>query len=311
MTRHECRRCDWTADPDGEIRPAEQLGEHARAAGHWLCGVCGQSLAEHDPALACERCLTVAQGNLSGIVTMYGELGEHLGHLNGSLRPQTGRSTDGKPLPGGTVLVLLSHGSEGLRDDIKTALEGDPPSISYELGWWAMAWSEDRGDRDDFGTTPARIVLKAGGYLERRMRWAANGHPGFAQFAADLARLHHTLERALGGGLPREKANAACFTCGGALYRLYSPTTGLADDHVTCVACGDTYDPARYALALRGAMDAGYEVWLHLEDAARSARVPVGTLYAWINRDRVQSRIECGKRQVWWPDVWRRAKKAS
>jgi len=238
-----CARCDWQPTDDAT------LADHALDAGHPLCVVCTRSLTTAEPN-CCERCLTEAHTLLSGIVTMFDELPTHLGHLHGAV---TGpRSSDGRPLPGGNVLVMLSGGSEGLAEDGTTSREGDYPSVAFELGWWTLAWADDRGDEALLGHTPARIVAKAAGYLERKMRWASL-RPGFDQFHADLARLHRSLEHATGRSQPRQIAECACFDCGGQLERLVTDR-GYADEW-TCRRCGRQYEWQAYLLALRSRLE--------------------------------------------------------
>lgn len=326
MTR--CARCEWCPDPDAEARPSEQLADHARDAGHWLCPSCAHSLTDVDPLHGCEACLTDARALLSGITTMYLELPEHLGHLNGSLRPQAGRSSDGKPLPGGDALVLLSGGSEGYSDDGVTAKDGDPPSVSFELGWWAMDLMDSREDPEELGERPRRIVVKAAGYLERHARWMANNHPGFAQMHGDLKALHARLERATGRGEVVVKANASCFDCGGDLIHdtvTISRHAGQGEDGPlrmgpvpteegshTCRRCRRRYTPAELNLAQRAAWET-VEDWVPLVAAARAAGLNVETVEKWAKRNVVATccPVEGGRKMVWWPDVRARTRRAS
>lgn len=297
MIATRCARCDWRATDD------EPLTVHAIGTGHPLCRCCERSLTVYEPA-TCERCLNTARELLAGITLMFAELPAHLGHLNGSLRPQTGRSSDGTPLPGSSVLVMLAGGSQGLEDDGETAKDTDPPSIAYDLGWWATAWQDDRGEHEDLGRTPARIVLKASGYLERKMRWAANSHPAFESFLADLKRLHAVLERATSRDTPVEKAGARCFECQGDLIRVVDRDSGVSTEDVACSTCHSVYDQARYNLALRAAWERTAE-WVTLTEAARSARTRLETVETWSKRLQVGSacRLEDGRKLVWWPDV--------
>ncbi len=94
------------------------------------------------------------------------------------------------------------------------------------------------------------------GYLETRMRWAANNHPGFDEFAADLRQLHGRLERATGRVRKPATAGASCFDCGGDLIRPLTDEGLEVEDVVTCQQCHATYDGPRYALALSAAVQA-------------------------------------------------------
>lgn len=297
-----CNRCDWTATDD------EPLAVHAIGSGHYLCD-CGTSLTEHEPR-TCERCITDARALLSGITTLYDELRVHLGRSTPVKRGCVARSGDEAPLPGGDRLVLLSKGSEGLSDDEMTVVDTDPPSIAYELGWWAMAWSEDRGEAKQLGTTPGRIVHNAAAYLEVHARWAGNTHPGFAQFHADLKRLHATLERANARDLPRDDTGTRCLDCREELVRLYDRRTGLALEHVTCTGCRREYTPSAYNLAQAATLQANAE-WVPVATAAQWAGVSVDQVKKWITRqpNPVASccPVEGGQKLVRWPDVQQRA----
>lgn len=308
MTFTRCARCDFKASED------EPLAVHAIGAGHPLCTCCLRSLSETDPVRACERCLTEARELLSGIVMMFAELPHHMGHLNGALRSHTGRSSDGRPLPGAAVLVMLGPGSEGLAEDETTSRTTDPPSISFELGWWALGWADLRGEPAMLLITanPSRTVLKAAGYLERKMRWAANMHPAFDQFLADLHRLHEILERATSRDLPCERVGADCFECAGDLIRVVDRSTGLSTEDVQCQQCHASYDPARYRLALRAAWERDVEVWVPLTDAARLVHRNVETVETWAKRGQVDSacRLSDGRKLVSWPDVQARVREA-
>lgn len=325
MTATTCARCEFRATEE------EPLAVHAIGSGHPLCAICLRSLAGAEPRV-CEGCLQHAQSLLSGIVTMYGELPDHLGHLHG-WHPQTGRSSDG-PIMGGTVLVLLGPGSPGYDEDSNTSLEGDRPSIAYELAWWAMGWADTRQDMPAdqallwMQGSPAGIMMRAAGYLETKMRWAATSHPAFDTFTSDLRRLHGLLERATGGGRVVEKAEADCFVCGGDLVQDTVtvmkragrqgegpmrvgevPTDDLSH---TCETCHRRYTPAEYRMALRAAW-ASVEAWVPLVTAARDAGLNVETVEKWAARNQVATAcpVDGGRKLVWWPDVQARTRKAA
>ncbi|MCW2601841.1 MAG: hypothetical protein JWM02_3670 [Frankiales bacterium] len=325
-----CARCDWQSTPDLDQPPRQQAADHARDAHHPLCVVCSSSLTQHEPQ-TCEGCLTTARENLAGIVTMYLELPRHLGHLRPIGYASSHGGGDGRPLPGGDALVLLSGGSEGgaprkltsgdLRAPERWWVKGatgplsqaalmaaerertgrehqvdnrpsDAQPVSDALGTWALEWQEERGESEQLGHRPADIVLAAAGYLERRCRWAANSHPAFDEFAADLTRLHQRLEVVTGRSERPIVAEADCFECSGALERLVTEqgecrcparpsmsvragesvadrdarlrawdeghgrcNRGGADDHFTCRRCGRRHSWQSYLLALRAKLE--------------------------------------------------------
>lgn len=291
-----CNRCDFAGDPT-------DLEQHADDAAHPLCLLCPRSLTSHEPRI-CENCLTKAQEALSGVVTLFAVLPSHLGHLKGS-GPNTGsRSSDGRPLPGGDVLALLSEGSEGLSEDGTTTKDNDPPSIAYDLGWWAMAVMDERRENVELGHTSDRIVLRAGGYLETRLRWCSVSFDGFTELARDLDRLHTVLQRHTSTDLPIEVAHVGCFDCHGRLERRYEPSTGLAQDWWTCGQCKRRYTDPEYRMALAAAYQAEIE-WIPLTEAARRAGVNVETVERWGQRGQitVSCRIPDGRRMVRWSEI--------
>lgn len=323
MSRHDCRAtdCGWRPDatPDVDesrrtgLSPAAQLAAHAIDSGHRLCPVCYLSQSEHDPVMACERCLTRARETLADIARMYAELPRHLGHVPSTCydqsRPGGG---DGRPLLGGDVLVLLGPGSEGLAEDGETTRDGDCTSVAYELGWWEAEWREHRHEPTLVGVrSPAATVRSAVRYLDTRARWAAQSHPGFDEFATDLAEVHLRLERATGRALAPSKAGAACFDCGGALVRRIR-TDGFEETHVTCARCRRQYSPAAYLLALAGARREALAGWVTVPAAATAADRPVRTLRTWIEAGVVMAACRVLDRtiMVWYPDIAGRAERA-
>lgn len=298
-----CARCEWTETDE------EPLAVHAIGSGHPLCVVCARSLTDAEPQV-CERCLNASQELLSGTVTMWLELDDTLGTLHAPKRGSEARSSDGTPLPGGDRLVMLSGGSEGVTDDGATALDTDPPSIPFELAWWALGWADLRHEPAMLLLTASttRSVLKAAGYLETRMRWAATSHPRFEHFHTDLRRLHAALEHATARDLPRDDTGTRCLDCREELVRLYDRHTGLAQDHVTCTGCHREYTPAAYHLAQAATLDANLG-WLGQAEAARRADVWAATVRQWAQREQVRTQLgPSGRREVWWPDVRDRAR---
>lgn len=312
-----CGRCDWLHDPSDGLAPRLQLAEHAYAKGHPLCLVCDQSLPLGDRQ-TCERCLTAAREHLAGIALMYDELPRHLGHVRAqaydSDRPA---AADGRPLPGGDVLVLLGGGSEGLREDGTTSRDGDASSVAYALGWWAEEWQDARGERvtDRRPRSARAMVRQAVGYLERMSRWAAQQHLGFDEYAEDLQLLHARMERVTGRAERVERAEAECFTCGAdALVRKLTDA-GL-EDRWTCARCGATYDWQRYLLACRAKVEDGRAQlrdvgWGTAAQVAAAVGTPVETVRTWAKRGVVATAclVESQQLLVWYPDADDRARR--
>ncbi len=239
MTKpRKCARCDWTSDGTASDEPRLQAVEHASSSGHPLCTVCLQSLGGGE-AVVCERCLMRAQRHLRELVEQCALLPEELEHTHAE-----------------KALVLLGPGSDGMATREMTKAEwramtgasrhrlglpgrehrvdnepDDGSSIVYVLDSWARDWRATYSEPEP--TAPATL-LGVTGYLERRMRAAANGdaqrppHPAFAEFAHELADLLEEAERAgMRDDFP-ERAPVACFDCGAVnslrrAYRLPDP----------------------------------------------------------------------------------------
>lgn len=260
----------------------------------------------------CEGCLTGARETLAGVFAMWQELPRHLGNLTGSLgRSGPRAAADGRPLPGGDVLVLLGPGSEGLSEDELTSKTGDATSLAFELGWWEDEWRSRRKEPAPRPTYLAAAVRRSCGYLEVHARWAADHHEGFEDFTSDLQILHSRLERATGRAREAARANAQCFDCQGDLVRLID-AEGLEEQDVTCRRCHRRYTAAEYSLALRAARDSGLQGWVPVRDAAVAAKRSVETLESWVKRGLVEvaCRISDRRHLVWWPDIEARAARA-
>lgn len=311
MTRHHpCARCDWTPDPDLDVPEKLQLAWHSLDSGCPLCPICENSLPRTDGEYGCESCLAEARSLLSGILTMYAELPLHLDRAHG-------------PLPGGDPLVMMAGGSQGFDETGETTRPTDPPSVAFELGWWALGWQDKRGNVPEdqarllMAGSPSRIVRKAAAYLEVHARWAASHHPGFPEFHADLARLHHRLERATAHDVPVERANADCFDCHNSPLIRGTKTVKVTDEHgrtwegpvptddVKCRDCGQSYDLARYRLALRLAWRSQADGWVVLTTAARLAGRSVETVETWGKRVQISTacRLDDRRKLVLWPDL--------
>lgn len=148
-------------------------------------------------------------------------------------------------------------------------------------------------------------------FLTVHARWAANSHPAFSEFAADMRDLRATLEAATSRTRRPTKAGAQCFACGSPLVRRVVESTvtaqirsgesvertgQLEEDHVTCTACREQYDPARYTLALKAAAeDAAWitrdgEQWAtHAAMAGELGRSET-TIRVWVHRGLVRQR---------------------
>lgn len=220
------------------------------------CGTCNHPLRQ-DERNTCHTCVGATRADLYAITNIHALLPALLGHLaSNAPNPNTTPSTE-RPLPGGTVLVLLGPGS-GADNRRRAGLTGhdedwdhddqpnDPPSVTHELTRWE---DELRHTRHEGGAPYPASVTTAARYLDTQLTWAATHHPEFPELHHDLRRLRHTLERAAGLHGPPITAPADCFDCGGQLQRHWTHQ-GLTDDW-TCNHCHRTYDQPAYLLAAR------------------------------------------------------------
>lgn len=319
-----CRRCDWQSEAGGDVRPREQLLEHAQTAGHPLCLVCSHSLGVEEQQ-TCETgrpgrrgqppipsCLATARDLLSGIVTMYFEDSpRQLGQLRGVAydhdRPS---AADGRPLPGGDLLVLLGPGSQGLAEDGLSTRDDDPASVAFDLGFWEARWRETRKEARRQSHRPKVVVRQAAAYLEIHARWAAREHPGFADYLDDLRMLHERLERATGRFSRPVRAEAECFGCGADALVRELTERGYADLW-TCQRCGETYDWTRYLLALSGRLqESDVPGWGLPEQVGYVLGVNPRTVKSWAERGQVSTaclREGDPRIRVWWDDARERA----
>lgn len=296
-----CARCDWQPMPDAvddndqPVPPAVQLRWHAYEAQHPLCTCCGHSLEDTHPQ-TCEPCITKTGELLSGVIALWADLPGELGHAKVQKYDHSRGGGDEHALPGGTILALLSPGSDGqaarrlTTSDKAAGLTGrehapdnrpeDAPSIAWTLASWEQDWRDMRGEDHDAPpmSTPA-VTLAAARYLEQHNRWAANTHPAYAEYADEIQGLHARLEVALGRVRRPVKAGANCFECTGTLIRPVGDD-GLEDErHVVCRTCGEVYDAARYNLALAAKLDEGSRM-----DIAGQAYATVGVLAKMLDR---------------------------
>jgi hypothetical protein len=278
VSRYDCRRCDWR--PEDTDTPRVDLLEHAAETSHPVCVVCGLSL-EQAELQTCTACVAATRRRLAEIVEHYALLPGELGHPTAAPLDATGGHHDDETsLPGGSVLALLADGSEGrfwrgpdFVDQLAhtpwrrvrpvrnatphrptIAAEGndnypsDPPSVAFELSRWEDVLREARNE--PVAMTDA-TVSGAVAYLTPVVGWAADYHPAFDEFAADVRALHRKVEDAVGAST-RPQIGVPCFEdgCGVNLIRQYG------EDTYRCPRCRREYDNASYWLAVRDEIEA-------------------------------------------------------
>lgn len=209
-----CNRCDYQA---------ESLTEHAFATGHRLCIVCQrQSLREHENQ-TCPACVGRVRADLadiaagyallepSGVVTLT-LLGD--GTMQRLFRPDEWASY-------GVTAHPLARDGEQVVKPIRDEWPSDPLPIVAALASWEDFWRDDF--RDPVG--PPATLTDVVGYLSANLdtgHRAAQTHPAFDEFAADVSRLRSMVQHGAGlADVPLE-ADAKCFDCGGPLLRTFA-----------------------------------------------------------------------------------------
>lgn len=300
-------------------RPArEQAVEHAEAAGHPLCVVCGRRSVTVEEGQTCGPCLSEVRANLAGVFALWVDLHRMVGGPRGVAGNGGRGGGDEHALPGGTVLALLAPGSSGgaprrlTPTDIARGLDGrehqvdNHPDDTPSAGWTLVTWEDDwrhtrREPAAEHAAHTDEAVKAAHGYLERHTLWASGGvpgqagHPAFDEYADELRALHVRMQQAAQQLRNPTKAGADCFDCGGDLVRLVDPDTGLEDEHVTCSYCEQVYNPGRYRWALKAAAEAASRIevdgerWATPAALARDLDRSERTVRSWHQRGQIRS----------------------
>jgi hypothetical protein len=194
-----CRRCDYRAD---------DLEEHARETGHWLCVVCRRrSLTEFEPQ-SCPDCVGNIRADLADLVTAYTEL-----------QPTSLYA-----------LTLLGDGTmqrHARRDEVDSGIRDEWPNDPLPVLPALASWEDYIRDhyRDPKGAANPTLT-EVVDYLTRNLdtgHMAAQTFPAFDELAASIRRHLSQLHHALGWADDPRSANADCTRCGGTLHRAYRP----------------------------------------------------------------------------------------
>lgn len=228
------------------------------------CVVCLRRRLQEDEPQTCRECIVRVKQHLADIRGLW----EHL-------PAEAHAHWEDCSLPGGTALVMMGPGSAGREDALlgDSAVDADPPSLPYELGQWEDDWRREHGH-------PAAVeimsVQGASTYLKAQVVWAAQWHPAFDEFAADLRRLRSALISVTQAGRRNQRTDVVCLSCGeevlerefwepkpcthprGGKHRESCDQGGRRDWWV-CPRCGEVHDQERYSLALGASVQAQRE----------------------------------------------------
>lgn len=196
------------------------------------CIVCHRQALEPTERQTCVGCLARTRNALAETVELYALLpGELTGHVGAARPPDAVGKADTDGLP--EALVMLGGGTAGTVNGTRpTATDptgrahaadvwpADPPSVLGVLGTWEDDW------RDVAGLPAATVEATAATcseFLLGRLGWAAQQHPAFDEFAADVrqlvAMLQHVTRR---DDVIDRGAKIPCPDCGRPLIRHYA-----------------------------------------------------------------------------------------
>lgn len=210
-----CNRCDFRSD---------DLTEHAFDSGHLLCIVCQRrSLTIHETQ-TCPTCIGRVRADLADILDGYAILeptslaavtllGD--GTMQRLMRPDELASLTVTQHP-------LARADEAWPKPIRDEWPSDPLPVVAALASWEDFWREHYRDPAGPKATLAGVI----GYLTANLdtgRCAAQTHPAFDEFAADVHRLRTAVQHAAGLADVPVAAPASCFDCGGELLRTFAP----------------------------------------------------------------------------------------
>lgn len=228
------------------------------------CVLCARPLAEDEPQ-TCRRCAGRVLGDLAWVERLHPLLSVELAGRVGAGRTAPG-SGDGLPM--GDLLSLLGPGANVACRD---AQPDDAPSVVGTLAGWEDDWRQTRGLP---GAPGPATVESASAFLRANNGWAAQRHPAYHDFAAEVRDLLGRIKAALRltdtpvvtpvhciETLPADDGPGT--VCGGRLVRDYDPPRpcshggahrsgcdqGGLRDQGRCEDCGRLYSRAELHVA--------------------------------------------------------------
>lgn len=207
-----CRRCNFRAD---------DLEEHARESGHWLCAVCGRQSLTLFEAQTCAQCIGRVRADLADVVTAAAGIdpsGVHSLTLLGDGTMQRHQHAYEQIPPSRHP---LARDDENAPPPIRDEWQADPLPVLPALASWEDMLRQEYGD--ETGAVPATLTETVD-YLSRNLdagRDFAQTFHAFDEMAAEIRRHRSSMQHAAGLADVPLRAGTGCLDCQGDLIRVY------------------------------------------------------------------------------------------
>ena len=258
--------CKWIASD----QPRIVMGEHydhcpqEGCAGCWPCTArhcvsCGIAHADTAHPNTCAKCLGYVREDLTQIAEMTGVMpaeGAHRG-VNAQAVALAGPTANPEAWRHRAMSAMFGRVDSAYLEDC-----WDERHPLWVLGTWADVWRLHL----DHPTAARVTVPRAWRYLNEHLsRMAQEDEPDFGQFVSEVRGCRSHLQSVLHDQAQGDRANVACFDCGGTLERRlmerkqhasdHRRDTGGFEDFWTCDKCQRRYTVAEYNFALRAKLE--------------------------------------------------------
>lgn len=286
------RGCIWR----GSERPRTLAGRHADDCDGEHCRgclpcpdphcvVCG---IEHVDEMTCPGCVGQAREDLTEVRDLFATLPGQA-----AFGGNDGRLEASRPILGGEAMVMLAPSSDGRaatrgkhagRDASHLADEHPDEAPMPEIT--LMGWEDDWRSLLGSPTSDLVTVDASAAYLLDHLSWAAQHHPAFDAFAAEMRQQRARIEDVLHTG-QRPWLGAPCETCGQPLERIWA--TDEAHDRWWCERCKNSFELGEYVENVSRAARK-HKGWLTSRDMTAEHQIPRGSLSSWASDGKVRKR---------------------
>jgi hypothetical protein len=207
------------------------------------CVVCGNHQDATDTQ-TCIWCVGRVRRDLRTIVELYALLPAQMVEANlSNWNTSDGHGSDTN-IPGGDALILAGNGNPSANGD-RDVQPDDPEPILPLLAGWEDDWRQVRREH----AAGMASMTSVAAYLDAKHAWAAQQHPAFNEYAADLARLRVRLEATLREG--PQRSPIPCLTCERRSLERAMPRDDGRDIPWECAHCHRRYSEDEYWMAVR------------------------------------------------------------